>query len=65
MKRPLLFLSALLLAVVFVFPVHARAEEEVVSIQVGTVSGENGALVDLPVLLDNCTGVDSVQFDLN
>ena len=65
MKRPLLLLSALLLAVVFVFPVHARAEEEVVSIQVGTVSGENGALVDLPLLLDNCTGVDSVQFDLN
>ena len=65
MKRPLLLLSALLLAVVFVFPVHARAEEEVVSIQVGTVSGENGALVDLPLFLDNCTGVDSVQFDLN
>ena len=65
MKRPLLFLSALLLAVVFVFPVHARAEEESVLIQVGTVSGENGALVDLPLLLDNCVGVDSVQFDLN
>ena len=65
MKRPLLFLSALLLAVVFIFPVHARAEEESVLIQVSTVSGENGALVDLPLLLDNSTGVDSVQFDLN
>lgn len=65
MKRTLFFFSALLLCVLFVFPVHARAEEEIVSIQVGTLSGENGALVDLPLLLDNCAGVDSVQFDLN
>ena len=65
MKRTLIFLSALLLSVVFAFPVHARAEEEIVSIQVGTISGENGALVDLPLLLDSCAGVDSVQFDLN
>ena len=65
MKRPVLLLSALLLAAAFVFPAHARAEEEIVSIQVGTVSGENGALADLPLLLDNCAGVDSVQFDLN
>ena len=65
MKRTLLSLSALLLAVLLVFPAHARAEEEVVLIQVGTVSGENNAQVDLPLLLDSCAGVDSVQFDLN
>ena len=65
MKPTLLSLSALLLAVLLVFPAHARAEEESVLIQVGTVSGENGAQVDLPVLLDSCIGVDSVQFDLN
>jgi hypothetical protein len=65
MKRTLLFFTALLFAVLFVFPAQAHAEEEIVMIQVGTVSGENGKQIDLPVLLDNCTGVDSVQFDLN
>lgn len=65
MKRTLLFFTALLFAVLFTFPAQARAEEEIVLIQVGTVSGENGTQIDLPVLLDNCAGVDSVQFDLN
>jgi len=65
MKRTLLFFTALLFAVLFVFPAQARAEEEIVMIQVGTVSGENGTQIDLPVLLENCAGVDSVQFDLN
>lgn len=65
MKRTLLSLSALLLAVLLIFPAYARAEEEVVLIQVGTVSGENGAQADLPIRLDSCAGVDSVQFDLN
>ena len=51
MKRTLFFFSALLLCVLFVFPVHARAKKEIVSIQVGTLIGENGALVDLPLLL--------------
>lgn len=65
MKRTLLFLMALLLAVLFVSPAQAHAEDESVMIQVDTVSGEAGGQIDLPVLLDNCAGVDSVQFDLN
>ncbi len=65
MKRTLLFLMALLLAVLFVSPAQAHAEDESVMIQVDTVSGEAGGQIDLPVLLDNCVGVDSVQFDLN
>lgn len=65
MRRTLLIFSALLFAVLFAFPAQARAEETVVMIQVGTVSGENGDQIDLPVLLDQCAGVDSVQFDLN
>lgn len=65
MKRLLLLFTVLLLTVLFAFPAQARAEEEVVMIQVGSVSGENGAQIDLPVLLDNCASVDSVQFDLN
>lgn len=65
MKRTLLFITALTLCVLFAFPAQARAEEESVLIQVETVSGESGSQIDLPVLLDNCAGVDSVQFDLN
>ncbi len=65
MKRTLVIFTALLFTVLFAFPAQARAEEEIVMIQVGTVSGENGGQIDLPVLLDNCAGVDSVQFDLN
>jgi hypothetical protein len=65
MKRTLLFFTALALSVLFAFPAQARAEEAVVMIQVGTVSGESGNQIDVPVLLDNCAGVDSVQFDLN
>ena len=65
MKRTLLFLMALLLAVTLAAPAHAHAEEESVGIQVGTISGEADGQIDLPVLLDKCAGVDSVQFDLN
>ena len=65
MKRTLLFFMALLLAVLFVSPAQAHAEDESVMIQIDTVSGEAGGQIDLPVLLDNCAGVDSVQFDLN
>ncbi len=65
MKRTLLILSALLLAVSLAAPARAYAEEETVRIQVDTVSGEKGDQVDLPVLLGDCKGVDSAQFDLN
>ena len=66
MKRTLLILSALLLAVSLAAPAKAYAEEEeTVRIQVDTVSGEKGDQVDLPVLLGDCKDVDSAQFDLN
>ncbi|MEA4871164.1 hypothetical protein SDC9_96216 [bioreactor metagenome] len=65
MKRTLLFLLALACTAAMLPLTHARAEEEPVSIQVDTVSGESGGEVDVPVLLDDCVGVDSVQLDLN
>lgn len=65
MKRTLLFLLALLCACAMLPQAHARAEEEPVMLQVGTVAGESGGEVDVPVLLGNCLGVDSVQLDLN
>ncbi len=66
MKRTLLLLGALLLAVALAAPAKAYAvEEDVVRIQVDTVSGESGKQVDLPVLLKGCAGVDSAQFDIN
>lgn len=66
MKRILLILSALLLTVALTVPARALAEEEdSVQIQVGTVSGETKGQVDLPVQLDRCASVDSIQFDLN
>ena len=66
MKRTLLLLSALLLAVALAAPAKAYAvEEDNVQIQVDTVTGETGKQVDLPVMLGNCAGVDSAQFDLN
>lgn len=66
MKRMLLLLSVLLLAFTLAIPARTHAEEEdSVRIQVDTVSGENGAQVDLPVSLGDCKGVDSAQFDLN
>ena len=66
MKRTLLLLSALLLAVALAAPAKAYAvEEDGVRIQVDTVSGEAGNQVDLPVLLKGSAGVDSAQFDIN
>lgn len=65
MKRTLWLLSALLLTAALALPARALAEEESVVIQVATVSAESGAQVDLPVMLDHCAGVDSVEFDLN
>ena len=65
MKRTFLLLLALMCAAALFPQAHARAEEERVVFHVDTVSGESGADVDVPVLLGNCVGVDSVQFDLN
>lgn len=66
MKRTLLILIALLLAVSLAAPARAHAEEEdSVRLQVDTVAGEAGKQVDLPVQLSDCAGVDSAQFNLN
>lgn len=66
MKRMLLILSALVLAVALAAPARAHAEEEdSVRLQVDTVTADAGKQVDLPVLLSGCAGVDSAQFDLN
>lgn len=65
MKRTFLLLLALICAAALLPEAHARAEEERVVFHVDTVNGESGADVDVSVLLCNCVGVDSVQFDLN
>lgn len=65
MKRTFLLLLALICAAALLPQAHARAEEERVVFHVDTVNGESGADVDVSVLLGNCVGVDSVQFDLN
>ena len=65
MRRILPVLTALLFAVLLPVSALALEGDEVVSIVVGSVSGENGDKIDVPVLLQNCTGVDSIQFDLN
>lgn len=65
MKRTLLFLPALLFAVMLLIPAQARAEEGSVFIRVETAEGTLGQETDLAVTLENCAGVDSVQFDLN
>ena len=65
MKRTLLLLLALMFAVMTPSVALAQGEDENVAIQVGTVSSELDAEVDVPVLLGSCVGVDSVQFDLN
>ena len=65
MKRTLLFLPVLLLAVMLLIPAQARAEEGSVFIRVETAEGTAGQETDLTVTLENCAGVDSVQFDLN
>ena len=65
MKRTLLLLLALICAAALFPQAHARAEEERVVFHVDTVGAESGKDVDVSVLLGNCDGVDSVQFDLN
>lgn len=65
MKRLLPVFAALLLAVMLPSGALALEGDEVVSIVVGSVSGENGDKIDVSVSLENCTGVDSIQFDLN
>lgn len=64
MKKPLLILTALLCACVLSRS-SALAEGEIVRLLVGTAEGEAGGAVEIPVLLSNCAGVDSAQFDLN
>lgn len=65
MRRILPVFTALLFAVLLPVSALALEGDEVVSIVVGSVSGENGDKIDVPVLLQNCAGVDSIQFDLN
>ena len=65
MKRTIHVLLALLAVVCLSLPAFALAEEQIVTIQIGTAAGEVDGVVDVPVLLDNCAGVDSVQFDIN
>jgi len=68
MRKLLPILSALILAVLMVVPVHALAEEEAdttVRISVESASGEVGDEVDVPVMLYDCEHVDSIEFNLN
>lgn len=65
MKRTLLFLPALLFAVMLLLPAQAHAEEGSVFIRVESGAGTVGEETALTVTLDHCSGVDSVQFDLN
>jgi hypothetical protein len=69
MRKLLPILSALILGVMMVIPVHALAEEEdadkTVRIYASSASGEVGAKVDVPVMLYDCEYVDSVEFNLN
>ncbi|HWQ06818.1 MAG TPA: cohesin domain-containing protein, partial [Feifaniaceae bacterium] len=62
----ILVLSALVLVLCLAAPSAALADgEPVVRLSFGSASGEVGAEVDVPVLLSDCKGVDSVQFDIN
>ncbi|MEZ4508581.1 MAG: cohesin domain-containing protein [Eubacteriales bacterium] len=65
MKRTIHVLLALLAVVCLSLPAFAHAEEQIVTIRIGTSAGEVDGVADVPVLLDNCAGVDSVQFDIN
>ena len=65
MKRTLCLLSALLLVAFWFTPTRALAEEESVLISAALASGEMGAEADVPLLMDRCIGVDSVQLDVN
>lgn len=66
MRKLLLVMSALVLALCLIAPAAALADgEPVVQLSFGSASGEVGGTVDVPVLLTNCKSVDSVQFDIN
>jgi hypothetical protein len=69
MRKLLPILSALILGVMMIIPVHALAEDEdtdmTVRIYVSSASGEVGAKVDVPVMLYDCEQVDSIEFNLN
>ncbi len=65
MKRTMPVLLALLAIVCLSVPAFSLAEEQIVFITVETSAGEAGGVVDVAVLLENCAGVDSVQFDIN
>ncbi len=65
MKKTLLLLSAFLLAVSLLTPARTLAEDESVFIHIESVEGLSGEEIDLPVTLERCAGVDSIQFDIN
>jgi hypothetical protein len=66
MRKLLLVMSALVLALCLIAPAAALADgEPVVQLSFGSASGEVGDTVDVPVLLSNCKSVDSVQLDIN
>ena len=66
MRKLILVLSALVLVLCLAAPSAALADgEPVVRLSFGSASGEVGEEVDVPVLLSDCKGVDSVQFDIN
>ena len=66
MRRLLLLISALVLALCLIAPSAALADgEPVVLLTIGSTAGEVGDEVDVPVLLSNCKSVDSLQLDIN
>ena len=66
MRRLLLLISALVLALCLVAPSAALADgEPVVLLTFGSAAGEVGDEVDVPVLLSACKSVDSIQIDIN
>lgn len=66
MRRHLLLISALVLALCLIAPSAALADgEPVVLLTFGSATGEVGDEVDVPVLLSGCKSVDSIQIDIN
>lgn len=71
MRKFLLLVTAITLGLCLFAPAQTRAEGEsgetdkVVHLAVGSASGEVGDEVEVPVLLSDCAGVDSLELDLN
>jgi hypothetical protein len=66
MRRLLLVISTLFLALCLIAPSAALADgEPVVLLSFGSATGEVGDEVDVPVLLSGCKSVDSIQIDIN